>query len=112
MRKNIKFGLDRLVESGLGINWSKYRHKEYAERTILLKRNFMLTQFASWFLNLKEYFQERDKIEAQLTEEEWLWLIRHTGVVQGKIEYDRRMRLHFPHLTTENILRKLEYKRK
>ena len=111
MSKNIKFGLDRLVEAGLGKNWSKSCHQEYEECTPLLKRHFMLEQFASWFLTDKEFFRQREAIEAKLTQGEWLWLIRHAGIVQGKIEYDRRMRLHFPHLTTEDILGKLGYKK-
>jgi hypothetical protein len=110
MNKEIKFGLDRLLESGLGKNWSEYWQKHYEKLTPLLKRHFMLAQFASYFLTKKEFFRERAKIESKLTEDEWLFLIKNAGIVQGKIEYTRRMRLHFPNLTTDDIKQKLGYK--
>ena len=110
MNKEIKFGLDRLVESGLGKNWSEYWQKQYEKLTPLLKRHFMLEQFASYFLTKKEFFREREKIESKLTEDEWLFLIKNAGIVQGKIEYTRRMSLYFPHLTTDDIKKKLGYK--
>ena len=110
MSKEIKFGLDRLVESGLGKNWSEYWQEQYERLTPLLKRHFMLVQFASYFLTKKEFFREREKIECKLTEEDWLSLIKNAGIVQGKIEYSRRMLLHFPHLSLDDIKRKLSYK--
>ena len=110
MSKEIKFGLDRLVEAGLGKNWSEYWQEQYKRFTPLLKSHFMLEQFASYFLTKKEFFREREKIESKLTEDEWLFLIKNAGIVQGKIEYTRRMLLHFPHLTLDDIKRKLGYK--
>ena len=110
MSKEIKFGLDRLVEAGLGKNWSEYWREQYKRFTPLLKRHFMLEQFASYFLTKKEFFREREDIESKLTEDEWLLLIKNAGIVQGKIEYTRRMLLHFSHLTSDDIKRKLGYK--
>ena len=111
MSKNIEYGLNRLVSAGLGKGWSKYWQEEFDKRTPLLKKHFILDQFASYFLPLKEYFRVREKIEKKLTEEEWLWLIRHAGIIQGKIEYARRMRSYLPHLSEEDVHRKLRYKK-
>ena len=58
MSKEIKFGLDRLVELGLGKNWSEYWQKNYEKSTPLLKRHFMLEQFASYFLTKKNSLQK------------------------------------------------------
>lgn len=95
----------------LGLEWSDYWQELYDNAPFRVRKHFMLGQFISPILSSKEFLKERDELEATLTEKEWLWLIRHTGIAQGKIEYDRRMRLHFPHLITEDILGKLGYKK-
>lgn len=102
--------LNLLVKNGPGPEYSEYWHKEYKERTPRLKKLFILNIYGRRFLSSGTCLSIRKRIEAQLTEEEWLWRIRHAGIVQGKIEYARRMQLHFPHLTNEDVLRKLGYK--
>ena len=102
--------LNKLVKKGLGPEWSEYWKEEFKERTPRLKKHFMLNQHFEEFLTQKEYFKIRNELEAKLTEEEWLWLIIHVGIIQGKIEYKRRMLLHFPHLTSSDIRQKLGYK--
>ena len=103
MDKEIKYGLDRLVKSGLGKNWSEYWQNEYQRRTPLLKRHFMLEQFASYFLTREEFFKEREKIERKFTKDEWSFLINNACVIQGKIEYSRRMRLYLSHPAPNDI---------
>lgn len=102
--------LNLLVKNGPGPEYSEYWHKEYKERTPRLKKIFILNIYGRRFLSSGTCLSIRKRIEAQLTEEEWLWRIRHAGIVQGKIEYARRMQLHFPNLSNEDILRKLGYK--
>lgn len=109
--REIEKVLNLLVKNGPGPEYSEYWHKEYKERTPRLKKLFMLNIYGRRFLSSGTCLRIREKIEAQLSEEEWLWRIRHAGIMQAKIEYSRRMRLHFPHLTTEDIQRKLGYKK-
>ena len=111
MRKRIQKILNKMARMRLGSEWSDYWQELYDNAPFRARKHFMLGQFISPILSSKEFLKERDELEATLTEKEWLWLIRHTGIAQGKIEYDRRMRLHFPHLTTEDILEKLGYKK-
>lgn len=109
--KEIEKVLNMLIKIGPGPEWSDYWHEEFKKRTPRLKKLFVLNIYGRKFLTSNACLRTREKIEAQLTEKEWLWRIAHTGIIQGKIEFHRRMLLHFPHLTTEDILRKLGYKK-
>lgn len=111
MSKRIQKILNKMARMQLGPEWSDYWQELYNNAPFRVRKHFVLEQFISPILSTKEFCRERDELEATLTEKEWLWIIRHAGIVQGKIEYTRRMCLHFPHLTTEDILRKLGYKK-
>ena len=106
MNKDIKFGLDRLVEAGLGPNWSEFWQEKYKNAPLKVKRHFMLEQFASFFLTTKEFWKERDKIESTLTEEEWWYLLNQFASVHkmGFCAYSKRMQKYYPH--TKNPLQK------
>ena len=109
--REIEKVLNLLVKIGPGPAYSEYWHKEYKERTPRLKKLFILNIYGRRFLPSGTRLRIRKKIEVKLTEKEWLWRIAHAGVVQAKIEYSRRMRTHFPHLTEEDVHRKLGYKK-
>ena len=109
--REIEKVLNLLVKIGPGPEWSEYWHKEYKERTPRLKKLFILNIYGRRFLTSGDCLRIRKRLEAKLTKKEWLWRIDHAGIVQGKIEYARRMRIHFPHLTEEDVHRKLGYKK-
>ena len=111
MSTRIQKILNKMAKMRLGPEWSDYWQELYNNAPFRVRKHFVLGQFISPILSTKEFLRERDVLEATLTEKEWLWLIRHAGIVQGKIEYNRRMRLYFPHLTTDDIKRKLGYKK-
>ena len=96
----------------LGPEWSDYWQEFYNNAPWRVRKHFVLEQFISPILSTKEFLRERDRLEATLTEKEWLWLIRHAGIVQGKIERCRRMRLYLPYLTEEEIHQKLRCEKK
>ena len=109
--REIEKVLNLLVKIGPGPEYSEYWHKEYKERTLRLKKLFILNIYGRRFLSSGTCFRIRKRIETQLTEQEWLWRVAHAGIVQAKIEYSRRMRLYFPHLSEEDVHRKLGYKK-
>ena len=111
MTTRIQKILNKMARMRLGPEWSDYWQEFYNNAPWRVRKHFVLEQFISPILSTKEFLRERDRLEATLTEKEWLWLIRHAGIVQGKIERCRRMRLYLPHLSEEDVHRKLRYKK-
>lgn len=111
MTTRIQKIVNKMARMRLGPEWSDYWQEFYNNAPFRVREHFVLEQFISPILSTKEFLIELDRLEATLTEKEWLWLIRHVGIVQGKIEYSRRMRIHFPRLTEEDVHRKLGYKK-
>ena len=110
-RQEIEEGLEELVSNGLGSVWDKFHRSVYEASTDLLKKLFMLNQYAGRFMPLAQYFGERDRLEAKLTQDEWAFRICYAGIVQAKIEYYRRMKKYYPNAERPmDSLRKIKMK--
>ena len=68
----------------------------YDNASDLLKRYYYL----SWEYNSKDFHDEVkdevDQLKPKFTANDWIYLIAHTGIVQGKIAYDKLFEKYHP----------------
>lgn len=77
----------------LGPEWSDSWQGLYDNTPFRVRKHFMLEQFISPVLSTKEFYRERNELEATLTEKEWSCLIwKFCGLNEARIAYDKRMK--------------------
>ena len=97
MSTRIQKIVNKMARMRLGQDWSDYWQELYNNAPFRVRKHFVLEQIISPILGLKEFWRERDKIEATLTEKEWSYIIwKMCGLNVARIEYDKRMKKHHP----------------
>lgn len=97
MSKRIQKILNKMARMRLGPEWSDYWQELYNNASFRVRKHFVLEQFISPILSTKEFWKERDELEATLTEKEWRYLIWYfCGLNEARIAYDKRMKKHHP----------------
>ena len=97
MSKRIQKILNKMAKMKLGDQWGEYHQEVYNNASFRLKKHYILEQLIWSILTPKERFQERDALEATLTEKEWHYLIWTMCPMNvGRIKLDKRMKKHHP----------------
>lgn len=98
MTTRIQKILNQVATMRLGAHWSDYFQELYDNAPFQIKKHFVLEQFISPILSTKEFWKERDILEATLTEKEWSYLLRRGcgGSNIARYYYGERMKKLHP----------------
>lgn len=97
MSTRIQKILNKMSKMRLGPEWSEFWQETYNNAPLRVKKHFLLEQFLWSILTPKERQQERNTLEATLTEKEWSYIIwKVCGINVARIAYNKRMKKHHP----------------